>query len=273
LDASFLSANNDGLEELIVLALLVSLLDGLDWVSALLTLAGAKSLETNLNSVPSLVTVHCVVSTNNTGNLTDTDLLDLGKQCLHISGTGLRVGVTAISEEVNVDIWNSNFLGDLEESVEMVLLGVLRRSVYDGYNGAGLTYNTTIRDETSQVKTTSTFLGIFESVHDDLVLAQLALLDRLINTDDILPNNTSSADVQMTDLGVAHQTLWETNGEGRSVKLSVPSSILGESIHVWGLCSGNGIAILRRRLRRDTPTINHDYNARQLRSAMPIPYI
>lgn len=125
LDARLLATDNDGLEKLVVLALVITLLDGLDRVGALLAFAEDKALESDLDTFPSLVTVHGIVSADNGGNLTNTKLLDLGEQFLQVTGTGLGVGVTAITEEVDVDLGDAILLGSLEESIKMGLLGVL----------------------------------------------------------------------------------------------------------------------------------------------------
>jgi len=44
---------------------------------------------------------------------------------LHVSCTRFWVCVSPIAKEVDVDVRNSNLLGDPEESIEMVLFGVL----------------------------------------------------------------------------------------------------------------------------------------------------
>jgi hypothetical protein len=44
---------------------------------------------------------------------------------LHIACTRFGVGISSIAEEVDVDMGDFEFLGDFDESVEMILLGVL----------------------------------------------------------------------------------------------------------------------------------------------------
>lgn len=126
LDTALSSTNNDWLQKLVVLVLGVALLDGSDWVAAVLTLAKNHTLHGNLDSVPTLVTVHCVVAANNCGNLSTSDLRGLLNKLLHVSSARLWIGITSITEEVDVDLWNTNVLGDLEKCVEVVLLGVLK---------------------------------------------------------------------------------------------------------------------------------------------------
>lgn len=125
LDAASITVHDDGLQELVVLALLISFLDSGDRVTALLTLTKNQTLEGELDSLPPLVTVHGVVTTDNGGQLADTELLDGVQQLLQIAGARLGVGVTAIAEEVDVDLGNLVLLGGLEESIQVLLLRVL----------------------------------------------------------------------------------------------------------------------------------------------------
>ena len=122
LDTTLVAADNDGLEELVVLALLVTLLDGLERVLALLALAEDQALQRNLVPLPPLVAIHGVVPADDGGDLADTDLLDRGQELLQVAGAGLGVRITAIAEEVNEDLGNAVCLGDLEQGVQMLLL-------------------------------------------------------------------------------------------------------------------------------------------------------
>jgi len=125
LDTSFLATKNDGLQELIILTPCVSLLDCLHWVGAFLPVTDAKCVQADLNSLPSLITVHGIVSTNNRGDFTNANLLDLVEKTLHVPSSGFGVSVTSVTEEVDIDVGDFHLFGDLEESIEVILLGVL----------------------------------------------------------------------------------------------------------------------------------------------------
>lgn len=126
LDTSLLSSKNDGLQKLVVFSLLVSLFNGLDRVGAFLTISNTEGVQANLDSVPSLVTVHSVVPTDDGSNLANANFLDLLQQLLHVTSTGFGVGVASVTEEVNVYVGDFEFLGDLEKGVEVILLGMLQ---------------------------------------------------------------------------------------------------------------------------------------------------
>lgn len=121
------------------------------------------------------------------------------------------------------------------------------------------TYDSAVGDEAAEVKTAVAGSRALERLLDNLVLAELILLDSLINANNILPHNAAGANVQMTDFRVAHQTLWQTDSKGRRIKLGEASGALGQLIHDGSLGSGNSITIFGRRLRRNTPTVNDDY--------------
>lgn len=122
-----------------------------------------------------------------------------------------------------------------------------------------ITYNTAVGDETAEMETAVAVLCPLKGILDDVVLAKLSLLDSLIDTDNVLPDDTAGANVEMADFGVAHETLGETNGERGSVELSETGGALGELIHHRRFGGGNGIAVLGGLFGGNTPTVNHDY--------------
>lgn len=125
------------------------------------------------------------------------------------------------------------------------------------------TYDTAVRDQTTKVQTSSTVLGIVEGLCDNIVLVHLSLLDGLINAHNILPDNTSSTNVQVADLRVSHESLRETNSERGSLELSESVGMLVEVVHNWSFRIGNSITILWRLVRWDSPSIDHDCNAEE----------
>lgn len=115
-----------------------------------------------------------------------------------------------------------------------------------------------MRNETAQMKTTITGSGTLECLLDDLVVVQFALLDGLINTNDVLPNDTTGSNIQVTDFGVAHKTIRQANCQGRGVQLGETLGIVRKLVHHGGLGRRNGVAILGRFFGGNTPSINDD---------------
>lgn len=113
-------------------------------------------------------------------------------------------------------------------------------------------------NQAAEVKTAVAVLGRLHDLLNDLIVAELALLDGLINADNVLPDDTAGANVEMANLRVAHQALGETDGERGGLELGEAGGALGEGVHDGGAGGGDGVAILGRLGRRDAPAVNHD---------------
>ena len=121
------------------------------------------------------------------------------------------------------------------------------------------TYHTAVRNKTAEVKAAVAIGGALKSLLDDGVPAQLIFLDGLVDADNVLPDDTAGTDVEMTDFGVAHQTLRKTDGERGGFELGVAGGALVELVHDGGLGIGDGIAVLGALLGGNAPTVNDDY--------------
>jgi len=126
LDPTLLPTHDNGLEELVILPLLVALLDSLNRVIALLALAEHHTLHGQLNTLPPLIAIHGIVAANGRGDLANTNLLQLVNKLLHVPGARLGVGIAPIAEEVDVNLGDARSRGGLYQGVEVRLLGVLR---------------------------------------------------------------------------------------------------------------------------------------------------
>lgn len=73
----------------------------------------------------------------------------------------------------------------------------------------------------------------------------------LVNLDDILPNNSAGTNVQVSNFGVTHQALLQTDGKTVSFELD-KVVLVADSIHVGGVTVENGVTLL---LLRKTPTV------------------
>ena len=108
------------------------------------------------------------------------------------------------------------------------------------------------------MKTAVAILGPLEGVHENLVLSELAILDCFVNANNVLVNNTSSTNVQMADLGVAHESLRQTDGGGGGLKLGVSVLDLCEAVHHRAVGVSDGIAILGRLVGWNAPSVDDD---------------
>jgi hypothetical protein len=120
LDPRLVTTEDNRLQELIRLIHLVLLLDRLDSILASLSDTSNKTIDSDLDPIPSLVSVHGVVSPTDGGDLAEADLLDVILEVLHVAGGGARGSVSPVSEEVDEDFGNADLLGSGEEGFEVV---------------------------------------------------------------------------------------------------------------------------------------------------------
>ena len=123
-DPAFVAANDDWFQELIRFILLVSLLDGGDRILRRLALTVDKTLSSDLDSLPSLVTIHGIVPADDGDELSDLLLLDEVEEVLRIRCGGTWSSVTAIAEEVDVDVGNVELFRSLKECEKVVDMGM-----------------------------------------------------------------------------------------------------------------------------------------------------
>ena len=124
IDPSFVATDDDWLQELVRFVLLVSLLDGGNRIIRYLTLTLDQTLGSDLDPLPSLVTIHGIVSADDGNELSDLLLLDKVEEVLRILGGGTGSSVTAITEEMDIDVWNFEFLRGLKKCEEVIYMGM-----------------------------------------------------------------------------------------------------------------------------------------------------
>ena len=124
LDPSLITTDDNWLEELVRFILLVSLLDCSDRVLRCFALTVYQTLGGDLDPLPSLVTIHGIVPANDGDELPNFLLLDEVEEFLRVLGGRTGSGVTAITKEVDVDVWDFELFRGLEESKEMVDMGM-----------------------------------------------------------------------------------------------------------------------------------------------------
>jgi hypothetical protein len=129
-DPSFVATDDNWLQELVRLILLISLLDGGDRILGCFALTLDQTLGSDLDSLPSLITVHGIVPADDGNEFSDLLLLDEVEEFLCILCGGTGSCVTTIAKEVDVDMWNFELFRGLEKCEEVVDVGM----------------NTTIRD-------------------------------------------------------------------------------------------------------------------------------
>ena len=124
-DVTFLDSTidrrvNDGLDELIGHTLVIGLLDGTHHVVTLLALAGSEHVIGNLDAVPVVVAVHCIVTANN-GCYGASTLLAVLCYRVDEAFAALGVGVATVHETVHEYLLQAIFLSDVAQGHEVLL--------------------------------------------------------------------------------------------------------------------------------------------------------
>ena len=182
-------------DELIRHTLVIALLHGSHHVAALLTLTLDEQVVSLLDTLPALVTVHGIETTHNAGDgsvILGTYLADLLDEAL----TALGVRVTTIHETVyECLVLQTIVLTHLDEFEEMV-----QRRV-----------NTTVRGQTHQVQFLIILLGISIGSLHLCVLHDRAVLAGTVDLHEVLIDNTSRTNIEVTHLRVTHLSVGKTH--------------------------------------------------------------
>ena len=122
--------------------------------------------------------------------------------------------------------------------------------------------DTAPRDEPEQMDV----LPSLEGGAQDLVLEQLAGLDRLAHTHEVLEEDAARADRQVPDFGVPHLTVRQADGRARRFELRVrevaPEPVEDGRVGELDRIAGPG--------RRDSPAVEDDERYEGIRAASRI---
>lgn len=81
-----------------------------------------------------------------------------------------------------------------------------------------LTHHTAITDKPKQMQSSIPLFGPQKTLPNRLDLVEFPLLDSLIDSHNILPNNSARSNIQMSDLAVSHQSFGESNRQRRRLE-------------------------------------------------------
>ena len=243
LDASIHVGIHDWLHEFV--GVLVSL--GVGVVAALHTfhhvvyqasLALNELVVSHLDAVPTLVAVHGIEASDDAGNVT-CRLVAVVLQFLDETLTALWVGVASVHETVNESVLDAVFLGNVEEFVEMN-----ERRVH-----------TTAGSKTHEVDALVVLLCVFVCAHDFRVLQNATVLAGTVDFHEVLIDDASCADVEVTHFGVAHLSVRKTYVLAAGVELRVWTNCI-EIIKIRGWSAIDDVAFT---LVADSPSVeNHE---------------
>ena len=213
--------DHDRLDELVGHVGVVGRLDAVDGGLESRALALDEQVVGLLDAGPALVAVHRVEAAAHGSDLAR-GLGHLLLELLEEALAAARVGVAAVHEGVDIDLFQAVLLGDTEELIDMLQGGV---------HAAG-------GGEAHQVELLAGVLDVVVNRLDLGIVEEFVVADRHVDLDEVLVHHAAGAEVHVTDLGVAHLPVRQTD-------------ILAAGLQVAGRIFGAQAVDHRRALRPD----------------------
>ena len=193
------------------------------------TLAEYKSIIRLLNSVPVVVSVHCIVSADNCCNLAYADFIhffdSLGNKIL----TRCRRNVSTVHNAVKINLILTESLCKLNESKNVAVVRM----------------NAAVGHKSHKMKRLACFNRFFNGVNERFIFKKVAVLDRFCYSCKLLINYSAGAHICVPNLGVTHLTVGKTYIKSRSADIGI-RILLHKHIKIWLFCGGNSISVVAR---------------------------
>ena len=179
-----------------------------------------------LLALPALIAIHGVVTPADRSDLADADLRRLFLDRLEILLRALGRHIAPIEEGMNPDLGQTLTLRELEHGKEMIVV----------------TVHAARGDQAHNVQRAAVLL---DTVHDGeqcLILKKVSVLDITRDARELLIDDTPCADVRMSDLGVAHLPVRQTDVLPRCLDFRM-LELLHQAVEYRRLCHGDGIVL------------------------------
>ncbi len=154
-----------------------------------------------LDPVPALVSVHRVVAPNHRADPARAELVHPPLDRRQVAGARIGERVAPVGERVEHEVRDAEFSREADERLDVGPAGV----------------HAAVGHEPDQVDP----LGAGEGATEDLIRAELAVLDREVDPGEVLHDHRAGAEVEVADLGVAHLALGQADGAPARGQLGV----------------------------------------------------
>ena len=186
-----------------------------------------KSVVGDFHSVPSLVAVHGIVSSDDRGHLSDAELPRLFYKLIDISVPRCGRGISSIHKAVYKHLLNTLPLRKLQKTIKMCVVRM----------------NTTIREETVEMQGFVCRLHMLTRGLQLLVLKKCAVLYLLCDPGKILIYDPTGSHVQMTDLGISHLSFGKSDSHPTGISLNKRIT-LHQHVNIRSIRSHDGVPLL-----------------------------
>ena len=217
---------HERLDELIRHALVIRLLDGFDHVRRTFADAVDQRVVCDLHTLPALVAVHGVITADHRSDLARRGgevLFEVGDETL----AAARVGVAAVHKAMHVGIVEAvgrRNVAQLEE--------VLQRRVYAA-----------VRHQPHEVHVHTVLFGVFERCLHLRILHDRVVAAGAVDLHEILINHAAGADIEVSDLRVAHLSFGQADVLAVGAQLGV-GIFLRHGRDIFGMHGRNHIGLV-----------------------------
>ena len=192
----------------------------------MIALAVDKGSVCLLFTIPVVIAIHGVVTAGDAGDLADAQLVQFGLQVGQEALAGVRVGITAIGDAVQVNVLCTQMFCHFQHAEPVVCVAVHTAGAHQTHQMDGLA-------------------GIDGSLHvldQNRILEHLTVLDGLGDQGQLLVHDAASAHVGVANLGVAHLAVGQADCHAGSLD-GGHGVLFHQSIQMGGLGGHHGVAV------------------------------
>ena len=148
-----------------------------------------------LYTIPAVISVHCIVTSGNNTDLTNTDFLHLCFKLFDEFFTGCRRCITSVEEAVYINFLKTFSLSHLKKCIEMCVVAVY----------------TTIGKKSHKMNSRIIVLCILHCCKKCFIPEEITIVDLFCDSGKLLIYDTACAHIHMTYLRVTHLSVRKTN--------------------------------------------------------------
>ena len=180
-----------------------------------------------LHPFPTVIAVHRIVASHHRSDFAEVQLGELCLKLGYVILAGGRRNVPSVEEAVNINLREAVFLCHLQKSEQMLDMAV----------------NTAVGHKAHQVEGGAVFAAVFHRAGQRFVLEEITVLNGFGDAGQLLIDHPSGADIGVSDLGVAHLAVRQTDIQTGGSQLGV--RVLCEITVEVGFMGGmDGVSII-----------------------------
>ena len=219
--------DNGGKNELIGHAVIIGVLHSLYRIGLLNAFAQYQRIICLLDTIPVIVTVHCIIPAGQGCNLSYADLCRLIHQLLQVILTGCRGCITSVEERMQIYTLEALTLAELKDGVQMCIVAVY----------------TAVGKKSPEMQVGIVLLAVLDGCQKLFIFIELAVPDQLADQCQILINDPSGSDIHMSHLGISHLSVGKSYGHA-GCEARDKGALSHQLVDIRGLCHVYGICFL-----------------------------